>query len=46
MIDSLLDRLPFWLGKGGSYSDIVIFSEVSLYRNLGGYKFSKRNSEK
>lgn len=46
MIDSLLGRFPFWLEKVGSYSDIVLFSEVSLYRNLGGYKFNKRNSEK
>jgi len=46
MIDSLLDRFPVWLEKVGSHSDIVLFSTVSLYRNIGGYKFNKRNSEK
>jgi len=46
MIDSLLDRFPVWLENVGSYSDIILFSEVSLYRNLGGYKFNKKNSEK
>ncbi len=46
MIDSLLDRFPIWLEKVGSQSDIVLFSMVSLYRNIGGYKFNKRNSEK
>jgi protein arginine kinase len=46
MIDSLLDRFPVWLDNVGSYSDIVLFSGISLYRNLGGYKFNKRNSEK
>jgi protein arginine kinase len=46
MIDSLLDRLPIWLEKVGPYSEIVLFSKVSLYRNLGGYKFNKINSDK
>jgi protein arginine kinase len=46
MIDSLLDRLPVWLEKVGPYSEIVLFSKVSLYRNLGGYKFNKKNSDK
>ncbi len=46
MIDSLLDGLPVWLEKVGPYSEIVLFSKVSLYRNLGGYKFNKMNSDK
>jgi protein arginine kinase len=46
MIDSLLDSLPVWLEKVGPYSDMVLFSKVSLYRNLGGYKFNMKNSDK
>ncbi|MBN1695050.1 hypothetical protein JW879_06590 [candidate division WOR-3 bacterium] len=46
MIDSLLDSLPVWLEKVGPYSDMVLFSKVSLYRNLGGYNFNKKNSDK
>jgi protein arginine kinase len=46
MIDSLVNRLPVWLEKVGPYSEMVLFSKVSLYRNLGGYKFNKQNSDK
>jgi protein arginine kinase len=46
MIDSLLDQLPVWLEKVGPYSDMVLFSKVSLYRNIGGYKFNKKTSDK
>ena len=46
MIDSLLDHLPVWLEKIGPYSEMVLFSKVSLYRNLGGYRFNKKTSEK
>jgi protein arginine kinase len=46
MIDSLLDQLPVWLEKVGPYSDMILFSKVSLYRNLGGYKFNKKTSDK
>jgi len=46
MIDSLLDHFPVWLEKGGAYSEIVLFSKISLYRNLGGYRFNRKNSDK
>jgi protein arginine kinase len=46
MINSLLKSLPGWLGKTGPYSDMILFSKVSLYRNLGGYKFNRKTSEK
>ncbi len=46
MIDSLLDHFPVWLEKVGPYSEMVLFSKVSLYRNLGGYKFNKKNTDK
>ncbi len=46
MIDSLIDHFPVWLENIGPYSEIILFSKVSLYRNLGGYKFNKRNSDK
>jgi protein arginine kinase len=46
MIDSLLDHFPVWLEEVGLYSEMILFSKVSLYRNLGGYKFNKKNSNK
>ncbi len=46
MIDSLLDHFPVWIEEVGPYSEIVLFSKVSLYRNIGGYKFNKKNSDK
>lgn len=46
MIDSLLDHFPVWLEKTGPYSELVLFSKVSLYRNVGGYKFNMKNSDK
>lgn len=45
MIKSLLDRFPVWLEKVGPYAEMVLFSKVSLYRNLGGYKFNRKNSD-
>ncbi len=46
MIDSIVDRLPVWLEKVGPYSEMILFSKVSLYRNLGGYKFNRKTTEK
>jgi protein arginine kinase len=46
MIDSLLDHFPVWIEKVGPYSEIVLFSKISLYRNIGGYKFNKKNSDR
>jgi protein arginine kinase len=46
MIDSLIDHFPVWLENVGPYSEIVLFSKISLYRNLGGYKFTRKNSDK
>jgi protein arginine kinase len=46
MIDSLIERFPVWLEEAGPYSEMVLFSKVSLYRNLGGYKFNRKTTEK
>jgi len=46
MINSLVEHFPVWLEEAGPYSEMVLFSKVSLYRNLGGYKFNKKNTEK
>ena len=46
MINSLAEHFPVWLEEAGPYSEMILFSKVSLYRNLGGYKFNKRNTEK
>ncbi|MEO0292690.1 MAG: hypothetical protein ABIN61_00510 [candidate division WOR-3 bacterium] len=46
VIDYLVDKFPSWIEKLGPYSDMILFSKVSLYRNLGGYKFNFKNSEK
>lgn len=46
MINSLAERLPLWLENAGPYSEMVLLSKVSLYRNLGGYKFNRKTTKK
>ena len=46
MINPLVDRFPAWLEESGPYSEMILFSKVSLYRNLGGYKFNKKTTDK
>ncbi len=46
MIDSLVTRFPAWLKRIGPYSEMILFSKISLYRNLGGYKFNSKTTEK
>jgi protein arginine kinase len=46
VINSLAEHFPIWLEEAGPYSEMVLFSKVSLYRNLGDYKFNKKTTEK
>ena len=46
MINPLVERFPVWLEESGPYSEMILFSKVSLYRNLGGYKFNKKTADK
>ncbi|MEA1913039.1 MAG: hypothetical protein U9N06_04300 [candidate division WOR-3 bacterium] len=45
MIKSFNDHLPIWLTTPGPYSDIVILTKVSLYRDLCGYNFNTKTTD-
>lgn len=46
MIKKIKEILPDWLNRTGPFSDIVLLSTVSLYRNVRGYNFERKSDDK
>ncbi|NIA22769.1 MAG: hypothetical protein GWP03_01165 [Proteobacteria bacterium] len=38
-LNKVMNRIPKWVERESKYLDVVLFSKISLFRNIEGYKF-------